>query len=85
LCGRALSCSFIRPYFYEFGKPRCGFYTDFFTSIWPYAGVGFLLKSTRRLDSGFDWFNRKFDIEKKPLQSIGLVAVPWWRWCIGRQ
>lgn len=25
-------------------------------------------------DLGFNWFNRKFDIEKKPLQSIGLVA-----------
>ena len=31
-------------------------------------------RSARRLDIGFDWFNRKFDIEKKPLQSIGLVA-----------
>jgi hypothetical protein len=32
------------------------------------------LKAARRFDIGFDWFNRKFDIEKKPLQSIGLVA-----------
>jgi hypothetical protein len=48
----------------------------FFTSIWLwlYAGSGFLLKAARRFDMGFDWFNRKFDIEKKPLQSIGLVA-----------
>jgi len=48
----------------------------FFTSIWLwlYAGSGFLLKAARRFDIGFDWFNRKFDIEKKPLQSIGLVA-----------
>jgi len=48
----------------------------FWTSIWLwlYAGAGFLLKAVRRLDIGFDWFNRKFDIEKKPLQSIGLVA-----------
>jgi hypothetical protein len=47
-----------------------------FTSIWLwlYAGSGFLLKAARRFDIGFDWFNRKFDIEKKPLQSIGLVA-----------
>jgi len=48
----------------------------FFTSIWLWlhAGSGFLLKAARRFDIGFDWFNRKFDIEKKPLQSIGLVA-----------
>ena len=48
----------------------------FFTSIWLwlYAGSGFLLKAARRFDIGFDWFNRKFDIEKKPLSSIGLVA-----------
>lgn len=47
-----------------------------FTSIWLwlYAGSGFLLKAARRFDLGFDRFNRKFDIEKKPLQSIGLVA-----------
>jgi hypothetical protein len=47
-----------------------------FTSIWIwlYASSGFILKAARRFDIGFDWFNRKFDIEKKPLQSIGLVA-----------
>jgi hypothetical protein len=39
-----------------------------------YVGSGFLLKAARRFDIGFEWFNRKFDIEKKPLQSIGLVA-----------
>ena len=52
------------------------FYPAFFTSIWLwlYAGSGFILKAARRFDIGFDWFNRKFDIEKKPLQSIGLVA-----------
>ncbi len=55
---------------------RIGFVSAFFTSIWLwlYAGSGFLLKAARRFDIGFDWFNRKFDIEKKPLQSIGLVA-----------
>ena len=52
------------------------FYPAFFTSIWLwlYAGSGFLLKAARRFDIGFDWFNRHFDIEKKPLQCIGLVA-----------
>ena len=64
----------------------------FFTSIWLwlYAGSGFLLKAARRFDIGFDWFNRKFDIEKKPLQSIGLVAgalvavVYWTAVVVGR-
>ena len=42
--------------------------------LWLYAGSGFLLKAARRFDIGFEWFNRHFDIEKKPLQSIGLVA-----------
>jgi len=48
----------------------------FFTSIWLwlYAGSGFLLKAARRFDIGFEWFNNRFDIEKKPLQAIGLVA-----------
>ena len=34
----------------------------------------FLLKAAGCLDIGFDWFNHHFDIEKTPLQSIGLVA-----------
>jgi hypothetical protein len=42
--------------------------------LWLYAGSGFLLKFARRFDTGFQWFNRKFDIEKKPLSAIGLVA-----------
>jgi hypothetical protein len=48
----------------------------FFTSIWLwlYAGSGFLLKFARRFDKSLGWFNRRFDIEKKPLQAIGLVA-----------
>ena len=39
-----------------------------------YVGSGFLLKAARRFDIGFDWFNRKFDIDKKPLSAIGLIA-----------
>ena len=57
----------------------------FFTSIWLwlYAGSGFLLKFARHFDIGFDWFNRHFDIEHKPLSAIGLVAgsivaLLWW-------
>jgi hypothetical protein len=61
------------------------FYPGLFSCLWLwlYAGSGFLLKFARRFDVGFDWFNRKFDIEKKPLSAIGLVAgcivaVLWW-------
>lgn len=52
------------------------FFGSLFSSfwLWLYAGSGFLLKFARRFDVGFQWFNRHFDIEKKPLQSIGLVA-----------
>jgi hypothetical protein len=32
------------------------------------------IKAARRFDVGFEWFNRRFDIEKRPLQSIGLAA-----------
>jgi hypothetical protein len=48
----------------------------FLGTVWLdlYAVSGGLLKVARRFDTGFDSFNRKFDIEKKPLQSIGLVA-----------
>jgi hypothetical protein len=67
------------------------FYPAFFTSIWLwlYAGSGFLLKFARRFDLGFDWFNRKFDIEKKPLNAIGLVAgslvaILYWTWAVFR-
>jgi hypothetical protein len=52
------------------------FFPTLFTSIWLwlYVAAGILLIAARRFDIGFDWFNRKFDIEKKPLSSIGLVA-----------
>jgi len=49
----------------------------FSSSVWLYAGFGFLLKAARRSDIGLDWFNREFDIEKKSLQSIGLAALRW--------
>jgi hypothetical protein len=66
-------------------------YPAFFTSIWLwlYAGSGFLLKFARRFDIGFQWFNSKFDIEKKPLSAIGLVAgslvaILYWTWAVLR-
>jgi hypothetical protein len=66
------------------------YFPAFFTSVWLwlYAGSGFLLKAARRFDIGFQWFNRKFDIEKKPLSAIGLVAgalvaVVYWGFAFG--
>jgi uncharacterized protein len=66
------------------------FFPAFFTSVWLwlYAGSGFLLKVARRFDIGFDLFNRKLDIEKKPLSAMGLVAgalfaVLYWSLAIG--
>ena len=66
------------------------FYPAFFTCIWLwlYAGAGFILKAAQRFDIGFQWFNRKFDIEKKPLSAIGfvagtLVAVVYWGFAVG--
>lgn len=60
----------------EFNELAFFVYPAFFTSIWLwlYAGSGLVLKAARRFDVGFQWFNRKADIEKKPLQAIGLVA-----------
>jgi hypothetical protein len=60
----------------ELGVASLWFYPVFFTSIWLwlYACSGFMLKLARRFDIGFNWFNRHMDIEKKPLQCIGLVA-----------
>jgi len=76
----------------QYGMGFLWLYPTFFTTVWAflYAGSGFLLKVARRFDIGFDWFNRKFDIEKKPLQSIGLVAgalvtlVYWTAVVVGR-
>jgi hypothetical protein len=56
--------------------------------LWLYAVSGFLLRAARRLDLGLGWFNRRCDIEQKPLSSIGLVAgalcaLVYWAWCVG--
>jgi hypothetical protein len=66
-------------------------YPALFTSIWLwlYAGSGFLLNAARHFDVGFQWFNRMFDIEKKPLSAIGLVAgslvaTLYWGWAVFR-
>jgi hypothetical protein len=61
-----------------FGQPfiRLLFYPGLFSLmwLWLYSGSGFLLKFAGRFDKFFEWFNRKFDVEKKPLSVIGLVA-----------
>jgi hypothetical protein len=51
-------------------------YPAFFTSIWLwlYAASGFILKGAARFDRVIAWMNRHMDIEKKPLQTIGVVA-----------
>jgi hypothetical protein len=51
-------------------------YPGFSTSIWLWfhASSGFLLKAARRCDIGFDWFDRKSDIEKRPSQCAGLAT-----------
>ena len=51
--------------------------------IWFYAGSGLVIKLAHRLKIGLHWFNAHMDIEKHPLQSIGLVsgcivAVAYW-------
>ena len=52
------------------------FIPAFFGRLWllAYVGPALLLKTARRLDLGFAWFNKRFDVENHPLQCIGLVA-----------
>jgi hypothetical protein len=73
------------PAYFTLHSSLVSTYPAFFTSVWLwlYAGSGFLLKFAHRFDIGFQWFNSKVDIEKKPLSAIGLVAgalvaVLWW-------
>jgi len=71
-----LSAAFYSGVFLAHAGRPLYFLPAFATSmwIWLYAGSGLLLILARRIDIGFQWFNRKFDIEKKPLSAIGLVA-----------
>ena len=52
------------------------FIPAFFGRIWLLAYMigGFLLKLSKHIDFGFRWFNLRFDVKNKPLQSIGVVA-----------
>jgi len=45
--------------------------------------AGFPAQGAPPLDIGFQWFNRKVDIEKKPLSAIDLVRVRLWRFLFG--
>jgi hypothetical protein len=36
--------------------------------------AGVVIRAVRSFDVGLEWFNRHFDIEKRPLKSIGFVA-----------
>jgi hypothetical protein len=47
-----------------------------FTTLWVNVGLGsaYTLKLFSRFLIGFNWFTRTFDIERRPLSSIGLVA-----------
>jgi hypothetical protein len=51
-------------------------YPAFFTTVWVtlYGVSGLALKFARRMGRWLSWFNQRFDIEKKPVRSIGLVA-----------
>lgn len=57
----------------------------FFTSIWLllYVGAGFLFRSAQRLEIGIRFINRYFDVDAKPLESVGtvgagLAVLTWW-------
>ena len=52
------------------------FIPAFFGRLWliVYVACGLTLRWANRLDIGFAWFNRHFDVENHLLQCIGLVA-----------
>jgi len=58
------------------GVATIWFIPAFFGRLWLIAYIisGLLLKCAKNIDFGFTWFNRRFDVENHPLQSIGLVA-----------
>jgi hypothetical protein len=51
-------------------------YPAFFTNVWAalYVIAGILINTGTRGASAFAWFKQTFDIEKKPLQAIGVLA-----------
>jgi len=62
------------------------FWPAFWTSLWLwlYVGAGWIVQLSVRTNfpfvalgrlSAFNWFTSHFDIERKPLQSLGLVAA----------
>ena len=64
---------------------RVGIVPAIVASIWIWLPwlTRLTVKITRRLDAVFAWLNKRFDIEKSPVKSIGLVsgvlvAVTYW-------
>ncbi|MBI4378601.1 MAG: hypothetical protein HY578_05830 [Nitrospinae bacterium] len=61
------------------GEPSPGiwFYSTFFTSVWAwlYALASFFVKLGEQLNIGLKWFRGVFDIENKPLRSLGMIAI----------
>jgi len=67
---------FLSHAFWQFASAYIYFLPAYVTSasLFLFAASGFIIKIARTLNIGFDLFKRKFDIEKKPLQSMGFVA-----------
>jgi len=53
------------------------FYAAFFTSVWVwlYAASGLIVRLAQRMDIWSDCLRRLLDIDRKPFQSIGVVAI----------
>jgi len=57
--------------------------------LWLYVASGWLVRTILRLPIGIPLLNRWFDVEKKPLQCLGMmaggiVAVCYWGWALVR-
>lgn len=53
------------------------FYSTFLTSLWLWLFVlsSLIVRIAGRLNTGMKWFTETFDVESKPLRSIGIVAI----------
>lgn len=61
----------------RFDIPAIFIYSTYFTSLWVwlYTISGLVLKLFRLFDPGINFFRKVFDIENKPLRSIGYVSA----------
>ena len=65
------------PKFFLLGAPFSIFlWSTYFTSVWVwvYAFSGVLVSVTRPLTQGMVFFRKTFDVENKPLSSMGYVV-----------